>query len=270
METRKLGSTGINVPAVGMGTWQTFDVRGRDAEINATGIVSEALGEGANFFDSSPMYGQAERVLGKTLEGRRSSALVATKVWTPSTEEGKKQISRALEYFGGHVELYQIHNLVNWPDHLRTLESLMKLGKISEIGATHYSASAFGELLEIMKTGRIQAIQIPYNPIQREVEKAILPTAADLGIGVVVMRPFAEGALMRHPPSEGELEPLLSFGVKTWAQALLKWILSDFRCHVAIPATSRAERMKENAQAGKAPWFGREEREYVSRLFERG
>ncbi|MDB6129001.1 MAG: aldo/keto reductase [Verrucomicrobiales bacterium] len=197
METRKLGSTGINVPAVGMGTWQTFDVRGRDAEINATGVVTEALGEGANLFDSSPMYGQAERVLGKTLEGRRSSALVATKVWTPSTEEGKKQISRALEYFGGHVELYQIHNLVNWPDHLRTLESLMKLGKISEIGATHYSASAFGELLE-------------------------------------------------------------------------KWILSDFRCHVAIPATSRAERMKENAQAGKAPWFGREEREYVSRLFERG
>src|SRR5712692_2082328 len=104
------------------------------------------------------------------------------------------------------------------------------------------------------------------NPLQREVEREILPMAADLGLGVVVMRPFSEGELLRHMPSRADLAPLLPFGVTTWAQALLKWILSDPRCHVAIPATSNAARMAENAAAGDPPWFGPEERELVARL----
>ncbi len=117
-----------------------------------------------------------------------------------------------------------------------------------------------------MKTRRITAIQIPYNPLQREVEDEILPLAADFGLGVVVMRPFAEGGLMRRIPSEAELAPLKPFGVTTWAQALLKWILSDPRCHVAIPATSHPGRVTENAAAGDPPWFGEEERAFVARL----
>jgi len=117
-----------------------------------------------------------------------------------------------------------------------------------------------------MQTGRITAIQIPYNPVERDVERDVLPLAADLELGVVVMRPFAEGALMRRSPSARELEPLHAFGVTTWAQALLKWILSDQRCHVAIPATSSPERMKENAAAGNPPWFGPEERALAARL----
>ena len=136
------------------------------------------------------------------------------------------------------------------------------------IGATHYSSSAFDELSRVMKTGRIQAIQIPYNPQEREVEKEILPLAAELNLGVVVMRPFGEGRLMRNPPSESELAPLKPFGINTWAQALLKWILSDPRCHVAIPATSKASRMTENATI-QAPWFGDEERKLVAKLASR-
>ncbi|HAO98960.1 MAG TPA: aldo/keto reductase [Fibrobacteres bacterium] len=266
MEIRALGKSGLNVPVVGMGTWQTFDVRSQAAEKNSRNVVDQALKAGANFFDSSPMYGEAERVLGSTLERRRNAVLIATKVWTSSTQEGRVQINRSLDLFGGHVELFQIHNLVNWRDHLDTLESLKQKGKIAAIGATHYQASAFGELKTVMKTGRIAAIQIPYNPLERDVEKETLPLAADLGLGVVVMRPFCQGRLARRVPSESELKPLTEFGVNTWPQALLKWILSDPRCHVAIPATSKPERMTENAAAGSPPWFGPEERTYVAKL----
>ena len=267
METRALGSTGLTVPVVGMGTWATFDVKGEAGEANARRVVDRALESGANFFDSSPMYGEAERVLGLTLQDRRGAAIVATKVWTP--DDGAEQMRRSLAFFRGRVELYQIHNLVNWRRHLDALESLRGEGTIDAIGATHHRASAFGELQSVMRTGRITAIQIPYNPIQREVEETILPLAADLGIGVVVMRPFAERGLLRDPPAAADLAPLAPFGVQTWPQALLKWILSDPRCHVAIPATSKPDRMSENAAAGEPPWLGKDERAYIARLARR-
>jgi aryl-alcohol dehydrogenase-like predicted oxidoreductase len=266
MDHRNLGKTGLQVPVVGMGTWQTFDVRGAEQERERRAVVDAALNAGANFFDSSPMYGEAERVLGAALRDRRAEALVATKVWTPSAAEGRAQAERALGYFGGMVDLYQVHNLVAWREHLQLLEEMKAAGKVRAIGATHYSASAFDDLRTLMLTGRIGVIQIPYNPLQREVERDILPLAADLGLGVVVMRPFAEGALLRRPPASRELEPLRYFSVTTWPQALLKWILSDPRCHVAIPATSSPERMRENAAAGDPPWFGPEERALVASL----
>jgi aryl-alcohol dehydrogenase-like predicted oxidoreductase len=266
MEHRTFGRTGLDVPVVGVGTWRTFDVRGRREEEDAAERVTEALEAGANLFDSSPMYGDAERVLGKALQDRRDHALVATKIWTSSASEGSAQAQRALSYFGGRVDLYQVHNLVAWREQLALLERLRDEGSVKAIGATHYSPSAFEELAEVMRTGRIGAIQIPYNPNQREVEREILPLAGELGLGIVVMRPFAEGALMGRPPAEADLAPLRSFGVATWAQALLKWILSDPRCHVAIPATSRKGRTRESAAAGDPPWFGPEERQLVLRL----
>jgi aryl-alcohol dehydrogenase-like predicted oxidoreductase len=265
MEKRVFGKTGLNVPIVGMGTWQTFDVRGEAAEENARRIVDAALQAGANFFDSSPMYGQAERVLGKALEGRRKHGLVATKVWAQTLNEGHLQIERAMGFFGNRVDVYQIHNLAAWQQHLPVLERLRDEGRVGVIGATHYSASAFEELKRVMKTGRISAIQIPYNPLEREAEREILPLAADLQLGVIVMRPLGGGGLVRRAPSEQALAPFKPFGVTTWAQVLLKWCLSDSRCHVAIPATSKPNRMTENAAVG-APWFGREERDRVSRL----
>jgi aryl-alcohol dehydrogenase-like predicted oxidoreductase len=266
MERRKLGRAAMEVPAVGVGTWQTFDVTGPREEQRVERQVTEALEAGADLFDSSPMYGNAERVLGHTLEGRRDRALIATKVWARSVVEGRRQIERALGFFGGRMELYQVHNLVAWREHLPVLEGLRDEGKVTLIGATHYSPSAFGELEEVMSSHRIDAIQIPYNPVERDVERRILPLAGDLGLGVVVMRPFAEGSLMRFRPTREDLSPLKPFGVTTWAQALLKWILSDPRCHVAIPATSTPGRIPENAAAGNPPWFGREERDLVARL----
>ena len=160
MEHRTLGKTGLEVPVVGMGTWQTFNVRGSAAQKNACIIVDTALKAGANFFDSSPMYGEAEHVLGECLQGRREQALVATKVWASTGSEGQAQVRRALQFFGGYIELYQIHNLVNWREHLVMLERLRDAGQVRAIGATHYSSSAFAELRQVM-IGMLIEMQAP-------------------------------------------------------------------------------------------------------------
>ena len=267
IEDRALGATsGLTVPAVGVGTWQTLDVRGERAERRAHEIVAAALDSGARLLDSSPMYGEAERVLADGLGARRAEALVATKVWTANDAEAERQVERALGWYGGRVDLYQVHNLVAWQKRLTLLEHERDRGAVVAIGATHYSPSAFGELARVMRSGRIAAIQIPYNPHEREVEREILPLAEELGLGVVVMRPLGGGGLVTRPPDDTKLEPLRAFGVETWGQALLKWALSDPRCHVAIPATSRPGRMRENAAAGAPPWFDDEARALVARL----
>lgn len=265
VERRRLGNSGLEVPVVGLGTWRVLDVPPKQ-EAAAWAVVEAALEAGANFFDSSPMYGRAEGVLGRALSGRREKALVATKVWSASVEGGAAQIRAALGYYGGWVDLYQVHNLLAWREQLGLLEREREAGRVRAIGATHYSPSAFGELEKVMRSGRIGAIQVPYNPLEREVERRILPLAQELGLGVVVMRPFGEGTLLRRVPQASELEPFRAFGVQSWPQILLKWILSDPRCHVAIPATSRPERARENALAGNPPWFGPQERERVVRL----
>ncbi len=249
-----------------MGTWRTFDVRGEAAIANAGSVVCAAMEAGAAFFDSSPMYGEAERVLGLALEGQRDAVQIAAKVWADTTSQGWVQARRSLSFFGDRIELYQIHNLLNWKGHLEMIERLRDEGRARAIGATHYSSLSFLELRRVMESGRIAAIQIPYNVEQREVENNILPLAEDLGLGVVIMRPFGGGGLLNRAPSTEQLMPLKPFGVNTWPQALLKWILSDPRCHVAIPATSNIKHMGENVAAGDPPWFGDSEREYVLRL----
>jgi aryl-alcohol dehydrogenase-like predicted oxidoreductase len=160
----------------------------------------------------------------------------------------------------------QIHNLVAWPAHLPMLEAARDRGTAGLIGATHYSAAAFGELAELVTTGRIDTVQVPYNPAEREVERTILPLAEEFGLGVLVMRPLSEGQLVRRPPSPAELAPLRPFGISTWGQALIKWGLSDPRVHVSLAATAHPGRLQENAAAGAPPWFGPEERAYVLRL----
>jgi aryl-alcohol dehydrogenase-like predicted oxidoreductase len=266
MEVRALGRSGLQVPVIGMGTWRTFDVSGAAAEERCRAVASAALEAGARLFDTSPMYGQAERVLARCLEGRRDEALVATKVWTPSAREGREQIARALEWYGGRVDIYQVHNLVNWREHLPYLEELRERGQVRAVGATHYSHAALAELIQVMTTGRITQIQVPYNAADRAVEAEVLPAAAERGIGVIVMQPLGVGALAQRAPAADALKPLAHFGIRTWAQALLKWILSDARVHCAIPATSSVEHMQENAAAGDPPWFDAAARDYVTEL----
>ena len=265
MERRTLGTDGPEIPVVGLGTWQVLDVGPDEAPFRHK-VVDAALAAGANLFDSSPMYGRAEKVLADALQDRRDDAFVATKVWTPDATAGVGQIERSLEWFGGRVDCFQVHNLVGWRLHLPLLHELREQGRIGVIGATHYSEAAFDELAMLMRSGQIGMIQIPYNPRERTVEKEILPLAQELGLGVLVMRPFGEGSLLANPPHPETLEPFHEFGVKTWPQILLKWALSDPRVTAAIPATSVPDRMTANARAGSAPWFGPRERRMVAQL----
>ena len=255
---------GLEVPVVGMGTSRTFDVPAVDDARQR--VTDNALAGGATFVDSSPMYGHAERILGTTLGDRREGVIVATKVWTPDDDEAERQIDASLGYFGGHVEVFQVHNLVAWPTRLDQLERRRDAGQVDVIGATHWQAGAFAELETVMRTGRVAAIQIPYNPHEREVEARILPLAAELGLGVILMRPFAAGGLVTRAPSAEQLAPLAEFGVTTWPQVLIKYGLSHPATSVSIPATSKPARMTENAGAGDGPWFGPEQKALVERL----
>jgi aryl-alcohol dehydrogenase-like predicted oxidoreductase len=230
------------VPVIGLGTWQTFDVAS-EAESAAHKVVEATFEAGTRLFDSSPMYGRAEGVLGRALARFRDDAIVATKIWASSAETARSQFDAQLGFYG-RVELEQIHNLVAWEQHLEWLEDERDAGRIDLIGATHYDADAFGELERVMQTGRIDAIQIPHNPSERAAEERILPLAAELDLGVIAMRPLGGGSLIR------ELD----------ATELLKWTLSDERVHVAIPATSSVDHARANAAAGTPPWLSPERR----------
>jgi aryl-alcohol dehydrogenase-like predicted oxidoreductase len=244
MERRRFGRTEWQVPVVGLGTWQTFDV-GPGEELAAREVVSAVWENGARLFDSSPMYGRAEAVLGRALAERRVEALVATKIWTASIPEGRGQFENQLRFFGGRVDLEQVHNLVGWRAQLDWLEEERQAGRIGFLGATHYSPSMFGELETVMRTGRIDAIQVPYNPLEREVERRILPLAAELDLGVIAMRPLGGGYLARRFD----------------ASELLKWTLSDERVHVAIPATAKVAHARTNTAAGSGGWLSPEQRQ---------
>jgi aryl-alcohol dehydrogenase-like predicted oxidoreductase len=229
MERRRLGTSGLELPVVGMGTWKTFDVRAPHEVAQRRKVVDVAIQHGSNLFDTSPMYGAAEEVLGVALDGRGDQALIATRVWTPDDAEAERQIRRALGYFDGCVDVYQVHNLVAWPKRLSRLEQLRD---------------------------------------EQRAKRQVLPLAAEQNSGVIVMRPLGQGALAARPPRPEQLTPLTAFGVRTWSQALLKWPLSDPRITTVIPATSSVEHARENAEAGEPPWFGAEERAYVARLAE--
>ena len=259
MDRRALGTRGA-VPAIGMGTWQTFDT-----EVDRAPLVKAAIEAGIDLFDSSPMYGRAEATLARALTGIREHVTVATKIWTASAAEGRAQASRALDLFG-HVDIYQVHNLVNFPAQLALLEDLKEQGLAHAIGATHYQESAFGDLAALVKSKRLDMIQIPYNPLRREAERELLPLAESLGIGVLVMSPLQQGITERHP-SAAQLDEL---GVETWAQAILKWITSDPRVSTVLSATRDVDHLHENARAGAPPFLTPQQRALVVRIAERG
>lgn len=200
------GIADLSVPVVGMGTSGTLDVP-EDGQGAATEVTHAALDAGSTLIDSSPMYGRAEAVLGRALGDRRDEALIATKVWTADDEEAELQIEASLTHFASRIELLQVHNLVAWPTRLDQIEARREVGQVRLVGATHWKATAYDELETVMRTGRLDAIQIPYNPTEREVEDRILPLAADLGLGVLVMRPFGGGGLAGLAVTEVDLAP---------------------------------------------------------------
>ena len=268
MERRVLGKSDIEVPVVGMGTWKTFDVRGSADDAHRRGVVDAALEAGTDLFDSSPMYGEAERVLGAALAGRRERAIVATKIWTSDDAEAERQVQRSLEFFGGRIDVYQVHNLVALSKRLKRLEELRDAGCVGAVGITHYQHSAFDELMQVMRSGRVSCVQVPYYVTDRLVEERVLPLAAERNIGVLIMKPLGTGTLTALQPTAEQLRPFAEFGVRTWAQVLLKWLLSDPRVTTVLPATSDPGHARDNAEAGSPPWFGPAERDAVVRLVE--
>src|SRR3954451_4487527 len=268
MEERRLG------PVVGLGTWNTFDT---DASL-ARQVLDAALAAGTRLVDSSPLYRGAGQAVARALDGRREGVCVATKVWASSIEEGRDQVGRQLEWFG-HLEIEQVHNLVSWHAHVDWLELEREAGRIDRLGVTHYQASAFDELAAALETGRFQVLQVPYNPWERECERRLLPLADEHDVAVIAMRPLGGSGAAARRGIEGspnglearrriEVSPtdLKELGVRSWAEALLRWALADRRIDAVIPATSKPDRAAENARAGDGATFTQEQRALVERI----
>ena len=256
MEERRLG------PVVGLGTWNTFD---GDARL-AREVVVAAFEAGVRLVDTSPMYHGAEGALGAALDGLREGRVVATKIWARSLEEGRSQFARQLEWFGGRVEIEQVHNLVLWREHVAWLEAEREAGRIGQLGVTHYQSSAFDELAVALRTGRFSVVQVPYNPWERECERELLPLAAEHDAAVIAMRPLGGSGQDTRRRIELTDEQRAELGVESWAEALLKWALADERIDSVIPATSKPARTLQNARAGDGRRFTPEQRALVESL----
>src|SRR6267142_31813 len=244
----------VSLPKIGLGTWQTFDV-GNDAAARAPLRDVLKLLNG-NVVDSSPMYGSSEAVAGDLIAELRlrERLFIATKVWTGGREDGSAQMETSFRRLRVKVmDLMQVHNLVDVATHTKTLQEWQQQGRIRHIGITHYTASAYPEVERWLKTGNYEFLQINYSLAERDAEKRVLPLAKEKNMGVIINRPFAEGALFRRtkgkqlPPWAGEL------GIESWAQYFLKWIVSHPAVTCAIPGTARPEHMRDNLAAAQGP-----------------
>lgn len=254
MQTRSIPSTGAALPVIGCGTWLGFDVGGSPAEKPQRGeVLAELFAAGGSVVDSSPMYGSAEAVVGELLHagGLREKAFLATKVWTTGKQAGIAQMERSMALLRtSHIDLMQVHNLVDWRTHLTTLREWKARGRISYIGVTHYTESGYAELEQAMRAEPLDVVQFNYSAAGRGAEQRLLPLAAERGIAVLVNLPFGGGKALRAlrgkplPPWAPEI------GCTSWNQVLLKFVLSQPAVTCVIPGTSNPVHMRENAIAG--------------------
>ncbi|MGZ5906443.1 MAG: aldo/keto reductase [Reyranella sp.] len=254
MNQRKIPSSGEMLPVVGCGTWRTFDVGGKPADRAPLAEVLRVMFDsGGSVIDSSPMYGAAEGVVGDLLAaaGTRDKAFIATKVWTSGRDNGIAQMKKSMALLKtDHLDLMQIHNLVDWRAHLPTLRAWKAEGRIRYLGVTHYTQSAHEELEAVLRAEKWDFVQINYALDDRAVERRLLPAAAERGTAVIVNQPFGGGGLLRKlsgrklPAWAGDI------GCTSWAQILLKFVLANPAVTCAIPGTGKPEHMKDNVQAG--------------------
>jgi len=254
---RPIPKTGEAIPSVGLGTWQGFDVGGNAAETAQAREALQVLVElGGRVIDSSPMYGSAETVSGQLAEdlGIRSKLFVATKVWTSGKQAGIRQMEDSMRKLRvEHLDLMQVHNLVDAPTHLATLREWKKAGRVRYVGVTHYHAGAHGDLEKYIKPGDIDFVQVNYSLAEPQAGRRLFAVAADSRTAVIVNRPFAEGAMFGRVKGKALPDWAKEIGCASWAQYFLKWILAHPAVTCAIPGTRNAKHVADNLGAAAGP-----------------
>jgi aryl-alcohol dehydrogenase-like predicted oxidoreductase len=257
MLERRILKTGEAIPAVGLGTWQVFDVAGNAAEMAQAKETLKAFVElGGRVIDSSPMYGSSEAVTGQLAAelGVQARLLVATKVWTSGKQAGIRQMEDSMKKLRvERLDLIQVHNLVDVSAHLATLRDWKASGRIRYLGVTHYHAGAHADLEKVIARGDIDFVQLNYSLVEPEAERRLLRVAADTRTAVIVNRPFAEGALFRRTKGQPLPDWANDIGCASWAQFSLKWILSDPAVTCVIPGTRNPAHAADNMGAATGP-----------------
>ncbi len=255
--TRPIPSTGETLPAIGIGSWQTFDVQDV-APIQP--VLARFLALGGRVIDSSPMYGRSEEAIGKMLAALRAkdpklpTPFLATKVWTRGKDDGIAQMKRSLQRLGvTTLDLMQIHNLVDWKTHLATLRAWKAAGTVRYIGITHYQHAAFDEMEHIVRTEKIDFVQLPYSVAERGAEKRLLPAAEEAGVAVLVMEPFSKGELFAKVRGKALPAVAAELGCTSWAQLFLKFIVGHPAVTCPIPATANVKHVEDNLGALRGP-----------------
>jgi diketogulonate reductase-like aldo/keto reductase len=251
---RMIPSSGENLPAIGLGTWSTFDVGSSAAERQPLEEVLARFSErGGRVVDSSPMYGRSEAVVGEIAArlGITSKLFLATKVWTRGREAGLVQMETSERLLGTkRLDLLQVHNLLDVETHLATLRAWKEKGRVRYIGVTHYTRSAFPELERVLAREKLDFVQVNYSLAEREAEKRILPLARDRGVAVLVNRPFGGGDALKRVLSRPLPAWAADFDCASWAQFFLKWILANPAVTCAIPATNKRAHLDDDLDAG--------------------
>ena len=255
MLSRKIPSSGEPLPVIGLGTWQTFDVGSGAAARDPLAEVLRAFVElGGKVIDSSPMYGRSEEVVGDLAAklGLHPKLFVATKVWTKGKSAGIEQMQDSMRKLRVKtVDLMQVHNLVDVKTHLDTLDAWKKEGRVRYTGITHYTAGAHDDVARVIESRPVDFVQINYSVGEREAERRLLPLAAERGVAVIANRPFASGGLFRRLRATPLPEWAAEIDCTTWAQMLLKFVVSHPGVTCAIPATSRVAHLRDNMGAGR-------------------
>jgi diketogulonate reductase-like aldo/keto reductase len=255
--SKPIPSTGEAVPCVGLGTWITFNV-GRDPVLRneCVNVMAAFFEAGGRVIDSSPMYGSSQAVIGYGLEklGRPPGLFSADKVWISSGVKGPGQIEDSRSFWGvPRFDLLQVHNLLAWEEHLKTLFEMKAAGRLRYVGITTSEGRRHDLFERIMRSQPLDFVQLTYNVVDREAEDRLLPLAAERGMAVLANRPFQEKALLRK--LEGEPLPPWApdIGAASWAQFILKFIVSHPAVTAAIPATTRVDHVRENVAAASEP-----------------
>jgi diketogulonate reductase-like aldo/keto reductase len=251
--TKPIRSTGESLPVVGLGSWVTFNV-GEDPVLKdeCAAVMAAFFEMGGRMIDSSPMYGSSQSTIGYGLRklGYPKTLFSADKVWT-SNANGREQIERSRAHWGvARFDLLQVHNLVSWEKHLQTLFAMKADAKVRYVGITTSEGRRHDEIERIMASQPIDFVQVTYNVLDREVEARILPLAQERGIAVIANRPFRQGDLIRQIGQHPLPEWVAATGASSWAQFILKFIVSHPAITCAIPATTRVDHVRENVAAG--------------------